>query len=445
MTYKQSLEWIYGLEGHGIKLGLSNIKKLLKHFGSPHLSYPVILIAGTNGKGSVASFIANILCCAGLKVGLYTSPHLITIRERISILQDDKRTDIPRTAFARLTEELKKEIKKIFDCPPYSRPTFFEVLTALSFLYFKKEKVDVAVCEVGMGGRLDATNVTEPILSVITGIGLEHTNYLGKTLSSIAKEKGGIIRENTPLVTGAEGEALNTLIELSKEKNAPIFIYGRDFYVKRCVEKVLSQNLDIRGIKNSYPGVLLNLKGKWQHSNASLAVAACEILSESFPIKKKHIYKGLENTTWPGRLEVMGKEPIFMLDGAHNPQAAKILREEIIKFKNTRLRSSSFGRQVKMIFGVLKDKDRQQIMKEIFPVVDEVILSKPQNKRAVPLSTLKREGKFYNKNITVSKTLLATIKELKKKKNKNDIILVCGSLYLVGEARSVLLKKKQDG
>ncbi len=437
MNYKQSLSWLYGLEGHGIKLGLSNIRRVLEHFGGPHFAYPIILVAGTNGKGSVASFIAHILREAGLKIGLYTSPHLITIRERISILQDDKKSDISRADFAYLTEELKKEIKKIFDCPPYSRPTFFEVLTALSFLYFKKAKIDAAVYEVGLGGRLDATNVSEPLLSVITSIGLEHTNYLGKTLSSIAKEKGGIIRENTPLITGAEGEALDTLTELAKEKNAPIFIYGKDFFVKNYKEDFFRQTLDIKCIKSSYPNVLINLKGKWQHLNASLAVAASEILSEKFPIKKEHIYKGLQETTWPGRLEVIGKEPIFILDGAHNPQAAKILKEEIAKLKAT-------GSNIKMIFGVLKDKDRQQIMEEIFPIADEIILSRPINERAVSLNILKKEGKVYNQNITISKNLSMTIKELKKDKCRNNIILVCGSLYLVGEARSILLKKKQE-
>ena len=477
MNYKQVVTWLYGLEGHGIKLGLSNIKKLLEHFGNPHLSYPVILIAGTNGKGSVASFIANILRESGLKVGLYTSPHLITIRERISILQNKDllaygkqagKQDISRIAFAQFASELKKEIKKIFDCPSFFRPTFFEVLTALSFLYFKKEKIDAAVYEVGLGGRLDATNVTEPFLSVITGIGLEHTNYLGKTYSSIAKEKGGIIRQKTPLVTGADGEALDTLIELAKAKKAPIFICGKDFSVNPAhsfkeqnfimggvKEEDSHQLLNIQGIKDFYPNVLITLKGKWQHLNASLAIAASEILSKRFPIKKEHIYKGLEKTTWPGRLERIGERPSFILDGAHNPQAAKILKEEIVKLKSTRLRSSSFGcaspkalpaarGQVKMIFGVLKDKDREGIMKEIFPLADEIILAKPDNKRAVPLNVLRKEGKVYNKNITTSKNLASTIKELKKNKTNRDIILVCGSLYLVGEARSILLKKKRE-
>ncbi len=469
MTYKQSLNWLYGLEGQGIKLGLSNIRKLLEHFDSPHLSYPVILVAGTNGKGSVASFIAHILRETGLKIGLYTSPHLITIRERISILRGDKKTDIPRMAFACLTDELKKEIKKIFDCPPYSRPTFFEVLTALSFLYFRKEKINAAVYEVGLGGRLDATNVSEPILSVITSIGLEHTNYLGKTVSSIAKEKGGIIRKNTPLVTGAEGEALGTLNELAKEKKSPIFIYGKDFFVKKYKparsdvtseqaggEYFLGQTLNIKGIKGSYPNVVINLKGKWQHTNASLAVAASEILSEKFKIKKEHIYKGLQKTTWSGRLEVIGlsphprlpnlggqenfgvgkKPPIFILDGAHNPQAAGMLREEILKLKK--------DKKITILFGILKDKDREEIMREIFPLANEIILAKPNTERAVSLEELKKDGETYNANITTSKNLSSTIKKLKKNKGSNDIILVCGSLYLVGEARSILLKKKQE-
>ena len=258
MLYKQAITWLYGLEGHGIKLGLSNIKKLLKHFGNPHLSYPVILIAGTNGKGSTASFIAHILMESGLKVGLYTSPHLITIRERISVLQRGKRIDIPPAKIANLVVRLKKGIKGIFN-PPYSYPTFFEVLTTLSFLYFGEEKVDVAVYEVGLGGRLDATNISEPFLCVITDIALEHTDYLGNTLNSIAKEKGGIIKKNIPLITGCKGEALDTLMEIAKEKNAPIFVWGKDFSLKNAKEENSYQKLDIQGLKDFYPHILIPL------------------------------------------------------------------------------------------------------------------------------------------------------------------------------------------
>jgi dihydrofolate synthase/folylpolyglutamate synthase len=436
MTYRKALNWICGLEGHGIKLGLSNIRKLLKFYDNPHASYPVILIAGTNGKGSVASFIAHILQESGLKVGLYTSPHLITLRERINILQNNGNEYIPKAAVARIASKLKKDIEKIFDIPPYSKPTYFEVLTALSFLYFKEEKVDMAVCEVGMGGRLDATNVAEPILSVITGISFEHTNYLGKTLSSIAREKGGIIRENTPLVTGATGEALDAIRELAKEKNAPIFTWGEDFSVKNSKEEDSYQILDIQGIKDFYPKILIHLKGKWQHINTSLAIVASEILSDKFPIKKEHIYKGFKNTNWHGRLETIGKNPAFILDGAHNPQAARMLKEEIKKFKK--------DKKITMLFGVLKDKDRTTIMQELFPLANKIVLLEPNTERAVPLEILEKEGQIYNKNIKTSRNLASTIKKLKKATSNNDIIFICGSLYLVGEARSILLDKKQD-
>ncbi len=436
MTYKQAVNWIYGLEGHGIKLGLLNIKKLLSHFDNPHLAYPVILIGGTNGKGSTASFIAHILRESGLKVGLYTSPHLITIRERITILQKERNTDITQAKFARLIDKLKEEIKEIFDNPPYSHPTFFEVLTTISFLYFKEEKVDVAVYEVGLGGRLDATNVSEPILCIITDIDLEHTDYLGNTFSSIAREKGGIIKEDTPLITGCKGEALDTLIELTKKKNAPIFVWGKDFSLKNSKEEAEYQRLDIQGIKDFYSDVLIQLKGEWQHLNASLAVAASEIISARFKLKKEHIYEGLKKTTWPGRLEMIGKKPTFVLDGAHNPQAARMLKGEVIKFKK--------DKNITLLFGVLKDKDRTKIMQEIFPIVNEIILIKPKTERAVALEIVEKEGKGYNKNIVMSESLSLTIKKLKQNKSEDDIILVCGSLYLVGEVRSILLKKKQD-
>lgn len=436
MIYKKALNWLYGLEGRGIKLGLSNIKRLLQFFDNPQKTYPIVLIAGTNGKGSVASFLAHILRESGLKVGIYTSPHLITLRERVAVLGKGGYEYISHSQFASLAEKLKKSIDKIFNIPPYSKPTYFEILTALSFMHFKEEKVDVAVCEVGLGGRLDATNVSEPILSVITNIGLEHTNYLGRTLSSVAREKGGIIKEETPLVTGAEGRALNTLLEIAEIKKAPVFIFGKDFSVKCSKEARLYQKIDIQGIKGSYPGALIALKGRWQYINASLAVASAEILSDNFPIHKKHIYQGLKNTHWPGRFEVIGKNPMFILDGAHNPQASKMLKVEVKKFTK--------GNKITMLFGVLKDKDKIKIMQELFPLADEIILFEPKTDRAVPSEVLEKEGKLYNKNIAISRNLSSTIKRLKKTKAEDDVILVCGSLYLVGEARSVLLKKKQD-
>ena len=442
MTYKQALDWIYGLEGRGIKLGLSNIERLLRFFGEPHISYPVVLIAGTNGKGSVASFISNIMKEAGLKVGLYTSPHLITMRERFAVFDKSGEKHIPRRKVADIAGKLKESISNVFDKPPYSAPTYFEILTAMAFIYFRDEKIDFGVFEVGLGGRLDATNVSSPVLSIITNIGLEHTDYLGKTLSLIAREKAGIIRDNTPLVTGCCGEALDAILEIAKGKNAPVYVYGRDFLVSGFSDAGVYQKTDINGINGIYPDILLSLRGKWQSINAALAIAAAEVLSERFPVKKKHIYKGLKQARWPGRFEIIGKCPVFILDGAHNPHAAGMLKEEI-----TRLRSSSYSgqaRKITMLFGVLKDKNRKEIMEALFPFADEVILLGPKMDRAVPPDILLKEGKKYNKNISAGKNLPSVIKEIKKTYSENDIVLVCGSLYLVGEARSILLGEKQE-
>jgi len=229
MNYQQALRWIYGLEGRGIKFGLSNIRKISTHFRNPQLAYPVVLVGGTNGKGSTVSFLAHILGEAGYKVGIYTSPHLITLRERIALLQGGERKYISKSKVASLASELKESIEELFPDPQSSHPTYFEVLTSLSFLYFQGEEVDIAVCEVGLGGRLDATNIAQPILSLITNIDLDHTQYLGDSPALIAKEKAGIIRERVPLVTGAEGEARKTLVRISKEKKAPIFIWNKNF------------------------------------------------------------------------------------------------------------------------------------------------------------------------------------------------------------------------
>jgi len=429
LDYSRALKWLYERIGEGIKLGLGNTRKFLEILGNPHHNYKNILIGGTNGKGSVCSYIAHIVSLCGAKVGLFTSPHLVTVRERMAIIEKGRKRLIPPPVFAHLMGKLKEIVESI----PEFRPTYFETLTTASLLYFSWEKVDLAVLEVGMGGRLDATNVVDPILSVITNVSFDHTQYLGDSIPKIAREKAGIIRKGTPIITGCEGEAVKVIRESAKEKNAPLYILGEDIEVKKFEKRDGEISIHMKGLKGSYSLTTI-LWGDYQVHNLPLAVASCELLMEFFPLTPQDIVEGVRITRWPGRMEVLRRRPTIILDGAHNPGGALYLKREILRWKEE-------GKKITLIFGVLKDKERDKIMRELFPVVDEVRVTAPQSSRAVSPQTLFEEGKRYNPNVKLFPSVPEALLNLPKK----NIILVSGSLYLVGEVRGKMLKLKGDG
>ena len=419
MTYQKSISYLYGLQKFGIKFGLTNISNLLASIKNPQRNAPCIHIAGTNGKGSTAAFLASILSKAGYKVGLYTSPHLTSFTERIKI----NNHEISKKDVIRLTTLLSNKAEKIDSI------TYFEFVTAMALLYFSEQKVDLCILEVGMGGRLDATNVVSPLVSVITNISKEHEYYLGHSLLKIAHEKAGIIKKKSVLITGATQTKVLTLFKKRcKTLQTRFYRLGKDFSLKTIKQNYLSY----RGMKYKLNGIKIALLGDHQQNNAALALAAIDILrGKGYHIGDKALYQGLRNVYWPGRLEIVKNFPLVILDGAHNPVAMKNLKKALLKYFNFK--------KLILLLGIMEDKNIKAMMKEIVPCAHKVILCKPNMDRAASTHTLARDIQDWKvKYHQIKDVRQATIYALTIA-HPNDLICVTGSLFTVGEARTIFL------
>ncbi len=421
-TMKETLDYLYSLEKFGISLGLHKIERLLAPFDNPQDKIKVIHIAGTNGKGSTAAIIESILIEHGFKVGLYTSPHLVEFNERIRI----NRKNISDEEIVEYTERLKPYEEKIKLKDPV---TFFDFTTAMAYLYFYDKNVDYAIMEVGLGGILDSTNIVKkPEIAIITNISKEHEQYLGNTISEIAKEKAGIIKENIKVVTGEDKEeALNVIKRISQERNSKLYILE-----ECCNIDNFSEYFNYHGILYNFLGLKLNLIGKHQIKNAALALLALEVLN-SFKMDEKRIKKSLLNIKWEGRLEVLKKEPLFLIDGAHNPEGAKILAENIKNFKYEKLI---------LIMSIMEDKDLDKIFSYLAPLANVLILTKAEIDRASNLDNLEKFAKRYAKEIYKYENILDAINFSLAKSNKNDLICFTGSLYAVGDLKRLIGENK---
>jgi dihydrofolate synthase/folylpolyglutamate synthase len=411
---------MYGFRRFGIKLGLSTIKKILAGLGDPQDTFACIHVAGTNGKGSVASSLASILHRSGYKTGLYTSPHLVRFNERIQV---NKR---PIT-----NEKVVASYGAVQDAHFGKRdPTFFEFTTAMAFFEFAAQKVDWAVIETGMGGRLDATNIIKPELSIITNISLEHREYLGNTLTQIAGEKAGIIKNRTPLVTGIrQKKAFAEIKRIAAEKKAPLFRLGTDFKVRRNQEQTFSYY----GIKNVWHNLQTALPGSYQVDNAALVLAACELIGKNAAaITLKHIQEGLSKNHWPGRLEIVSKNPFIILDGAHNLAAAR----NLAKFLSTNLA----GKAITLVIGILDDKPYKAMLKSLLSPVTRVIVTRAKINRALEPQKLYEAAKNLNPEVTIIPDVGQAIKNAVETTPRHGAICIAGSLYVVGEAKEAFEK-----
>jgi len=411
--YREALRYLYSLQKYGIKFGLSKTSNLLRTLGNPHKGQKYIHIGGTNGKGSVAAFIASILEETGLRVGLYTSPHLVRFTERFKI----NRLEITRERAADLIEELRDA--SALEEPP----TFFEATTAMALVYFAQEKTDIAIMEVGMGGRLDATNVITPLVSVITNISMEHQFFLGSRLLDIAHEKGGIIKDGIDVVTGATQLSVIRLFEsICKAKTAPMWRLGKDIRYRTT-----GSGLHYSGLNRQFNGLKLGLKGKFQSRNGALALAAIERLEETgYKVSSQNIRKGLEKSTWPGRMQVVAKNPTIILDGAHNPSAMKALADSI--------KAGLRFRQMILVIGVMEDKEIGQILRRIVPLSDYIIYTRPVYYRAATPEIIMAEGARLGKPGEIVPLLTEAIEKAREIADPRDLIVICGSLFTVGEA-----------
>lgn len=423
-AYTACLDAMYGMRRFGIVLGLSTITNILDGLGNPQRTFSAIHIAGTNGKGSIASALATILQQAGYRVGLYTSPHLIRFNERICVNGSPISDDAVVASW--------EAVKSVHHGD--REPTFFEFSTAMAFYQFSRQRVDYAVIETGMGGRLDATNVLSPTLTIITNISLEHKNYLGHTIAAITAEKAGIIKAGIPVVTGVTQKSARAVVEkIAAAQHAPLFLKGRDFRVRRGT----ADRFSYTGIDHRWPGMRTGLAGAHQIDNASLVLAACELLMrDRVDLKREQIQAGLAQNHWPGRLEVVSQKPYVVLDGAHNLMAAKRLG----RFLKTALA----GKRITMVAGILDDKPYQAILKDLLAPCTRLIITRPKIDRALPPETLESVARPLIGQIEIIADVGEAVRHAIATSGPDDAVCVAGSLYVVGEAKAALEKSSDS-
>jgi len=423
-TYDEAIEWLYNLQWFGIKLGLEKITHLLGLLRNPQDDYKIIHVGGTNGKGSVCAMVGSILAEAGYKVGVNTSPHLIEFTERITINGEQ----IPKQEVLRLVNMCKPLVEKINNETDLEHPTYFEVVTAMALKYFSEQEVDLVVLEVGLGGTYDATNVVEPLISVITPVSLDHTDMLGDTLTSVAENKAGIIKQNGILVTNNdEPEVMDVIGSTCKERNCELVKIDTDIQYKIKNSDLNGSEFDIDGIKNNYKDFKIKILGDHQVSNAVTAVAVIELLNRfDIKIQEESVRIGLEKTVWPGRLEILEEKPYLVIDSAHNPSAAKVLKNNLELFE--------FEKMV-LIIGMCEEKDISSYVRELVPVADAVIVTRAKIHRAVEPDVILQEVKKYVDNVSVQPSVKSSIEYAKLKlAGDNDLICVTGSIFIVAEA-----------
>lgn len=434
MSYGDTVQYLFNLQKFGIKFGLDNISRLMSALGDPHKSFFSVHVAGTNGKGSTSAIIASVLKSAGFRVGLFTSPHLISFTERIRI----DGAMITESDVVNLAGEIREIVSGLEDFSP----TFFEVVTALAMLYFKRKKIDIAVIEVGMGGRLDATNIILPEVSVITGISHDHKDFLGDTLNEIAREKAGIIKERIPVVMSSQtSEVMEIIKEKTVESNAELFSYGKDFSSALNEETISGIRFDYyEGGAPVIRDLFLPLTGEHQMQNASIAIKAAMILlmqrgnNISSNTIHQFIRDGLNNVKWPGRLELIHEDPPVVIDGAHNPAAAVALSAALKKVFLKKYKT------IILILGIMADKDLNGTMGPLLPLASEIIFTSPAYSRAAAPEQLAHvAGSLGFNNFRIEPSVKDALDRAMKQ--RDSLILVTGSFYTIGEAKEALGNK----
>ncbi|MYC82268.1 MAG: bifunctional folylpolyglutamate synthase/dihydrofolate synthase [Acidobacteria bacterium] len=445
MDYPQAVSYLYSLgnEVATAKLGLDNIRCLLSFLGDPQDRYPSVLIAGTNGKGSVAAFCESVLRTRGYRTGLYTSPHLVRIRERMRI---GGREILPAD-LARLTVTVKEAVGQLLAGTVRNgrrlklerHPTYFEMVTAMAFLYFAEKEVEIAILEVGLGGRLDATNVVDPIVSVITPVGYDHQASLGSDLKAIAREKAGIVKPRRPdgpekerqlaVVCGSQEEGvLEVIREQCRTAGARRLPSLQQLECRSVRHRLEGSTLDLHPVLGTRLKLEVPLPGSHQVENALTAVRTLEVLHGSgFPLVPDAIERGIARTRWPGRLEVLPGRPRVVLDGAHNPAAAESLARHIRTFLPPE--------QVVLIYGSLRDKDIPGVFSLLSPLAREVILTRPDSERGAAPRDIVRNGWTGGRAVRCRTRLEEAWALARSLARPEDTLLVAGSLYLVGDLK----------
>ncbi|NLN20210.1 MAG: bifunctional folylpolyglutamate synthase/dihydrofolate synthase [Firmicutes bacterium] len=438
---EEALAFLTSLTRFGIRPTLDRMRVMLSMLDEPHTRYPVVHIAGTNGKGSTARFIAGALQEAGLVTGLFTSPHLVRYNERM-MLQGRPIADDELLSLVDEVRPVIAETARLSD-----HPTEFEVATVLAFSYFARRRVDVAVVEVGMGGSWDSTNVVDPCLSVITPIAMDHMDRLGHTLAEIAGEKAGIIKPGRPVVAAAqEEEAARVIAEKARAQGSPL-IWVRDKQdaeSDRCDSRFTALGWDLTGGRfhldsrgEHWSDVQVGMLGRYQISNAALAAVACQLLAEQgFPVRENHVRAALKSVRWPGRLELIHESPFVLLDGAHNAQGARALADALGQLFADRRRA--------LILGMMGDKQVDEVLSALLPQAAAVYCTAPASSRTAPLrpkelaqhvGRIAESLHLHLESVRAIDDAWAAMQQALAESGPDDVLCVCGSLYLVGEVR----------
>jgi dihydrofolate synthase/folylpolyglutamate synthase len=412
--YQQTIQYLYNLQYSGIKLGLKNVTQLLDYWNNPQNNFPAIHIAGTNGKGSVAAYLHAILCQAGYRVGIYTSPHLVDFTERIRINHER----ISWKQIVDYTNDLRQEIDK-------NSATFFEATSAIAFRFFSEKRVDIAIVETGMGGRLDATNLVRPLSTIITSISKDHTQFLGNNLEKIAQEKAGIIKPKIPCITINQNQRIMYIIKGNcKEKEAPFYIIIPSKHIKILKSSLAGSLFHLKLPKMHLHDLEIPLAGTFQVWNAALALLSLHFLSD-FPVSPLQIKEGLKMTKWPGRLQRILDEPLTILDVAHNPEGFS----RVFSFLN----KEYHHRKIWALLGLSKDKEYRRIIDTVSKNVSVLGLVNNFSEKAMPLGSIIREVKNRIENMYQFQSVEEGFCSFRTMAEKKDILLVIGSHYLVGD------------
>ncbi len=428
-TYKEALDWIHSRLKFGVKLGLSRMEWLMEQLGHPERGLKVIHVGGTNGKGSTVTFMRSILNEAGYQVGTFTSPYIEQFNERIS-MNGEPIADEEIVALVERIRPLAEELEK----SDLGSPTEFEIITAMALYYFSQtNKVDIVIIEVGMGGRYDSTNVVNPILSIITNIGMDHTNILGETIEKIAYEKAGILKYQVATFTAvSEEQSLAVLQAEAKKKNAPLFQLGKDFFVTHYKPSRDGETFTFTSPSLSLKDVHLSMLGEHQTKNATLAIASLNYLNneQHVSITEQAIKAGVKAAYWPGRLEQLHNEPMIIIDGAHNPEGLKALERTI--------RRRYEGKNTHIVFAALKDKDLSEMFSILKRMQANVYFTEFDFPRAAKANELKRMSNMIDAR--VGENWKSLIKKLVHEIDTSDLLIIVGSLYFISQVKPFLQK-----
>ena len=438
--YDTALDYLYSFVDYSLtkqlrysaeKFNLQRMRDLMILMGNPHQKYPVVHIAGTKGKGSTSVLIAAVLQNAGFKVGLYTSPHLHDYCERIQVNQ----VPISHVGLVRQVNSIQSQVAAVPEI------TTFEITTAIGFQYFAEQKVDIAIVEVGLGGRLDATNVVNPILSVITSLSYDHMNILGDTIEKIAIEKGGIIKKNIPVVIAPQGfpEVKSVLEDIARTNESQIIFVDKEYTYTSQSHSLEGQQFSLSRISLSKQKPInysISLLGYHQIENAATARAALEVITaKGFMITEDNVAEGFRSANWPCRFEIIKKKPLIIVDSAHNVDSAEKLQATVKEYLK--------NEKVTLIFGASEDKDIRGMFEALFPVVDDIIVTKSIHPRAFEPENLAEIASQLKREVKISQSIEEAL-ELGTGKSANDVVLITGSIFVAAAAKEIITKEKSQ-